>query len=92
MRAHFDKALQITRSTSKDVSSIIGIKEHHHNEPHFKDSLSDDGRQACPRCTYVAYNSIAFRTPTRRSMKMICIEEDTGSCIDQVSLYDSLPR
>ena len=60
-------------------------------EPHFKDSLSDGGRQACPRCTCVAYNSIAFPTPMRRSMQMICIEEDAGSCIDQASPYDSLP-
>ena len=60
-------------------------------EPHFKESLSHHGRQACPRCNLVAYNSIAFPTPTRRSMQMICIEEDAGSCIDQASPYKSLP-
>ena len=60
-------------------------------EPHFKESLSHHGRQAPPRCTRVAYNSIAFPTPTRRSMQMICIEEDAGSCIDQGSPYESLP-
>ena len=59
-------------------------------EPHFNESLSDGGRQARPRCTCVAYNSIAFPTPTRRSMQMICIEEDAGPCIDQASPYESL--
>ena len=60
-------------------------------KPHFKESSSDGGRQARPRCTCVAYNSIAFPTPRRRSMPMICIEEDAGSCINQASPYDSLP-
>ena len=60
-------------------------------EPHVKESLSHHGRHACLRCTRVAYNSIAFPTPTRRSMQMICIEEDAGSCTDQASPYESLP-
>ena len=60
-------------------------------EPHFKESLSHHGRHACPRCTRVAYHSIVFPTPTRRSMQMICIEEDAGSCINQASPYESLP-
>ena len=60
-------------------------------ELHFKESLSHHGRQACLRCTRVAYNRIAFPTPTHRSMQMICIEEDAGSCIDQASPYESLP-
>ena len=60
-------------------------------EPHFKESLLHHERHACPRCTRVAYNSIAFPTPTRRSMQMICIEEDAGSCIDQASTYELLP-
>ena len=60
-------------------------------EPHFKESPSHDGRQACPQCTGVAYNSIAFPMPTRTSMQMICIEEDASSCIDQASPYASLP-
>ena len=59
-------------------------------EPHFKESLLHRGRHACPRCTRVAYNSIVLPTPTRRSMQMICIEEDAGSCIDQASPYESL--
>ena len=59
-------------------------------EPHFKESLSHHGRHACPRCTRVAYNSIAIPTPTRRSMQMICIEDNAGSCIDQASPYESL--
>ena len=60
-------------------------------EPHFKESLSHHGRHACPRCPGVAYNSIAFPTPTRRSMQMICIEDVAGSCINQASPYESLP-
>ena len=60
-------------------------------EPHFNESLSDGGGQACPQCTRLAYNSIGFPTPTRRSMQMICIEEEAGSCIDQASPYESLP-
>ena len=60
-------------------------------EPHFKESLWDGGRQACPRCTCVAYNSIAFPAPTCRSMQMICVEEDAGSCINQAFPYDRLP-
>ena len=60
-------------------------------EPHFKESLSDGGRQACLRCTCVAYNSIAFSTPTRTSLQMICLGEDAGSCINQASPYESLP-
>ena len=60
-------------------------------EPHFKVSLSHRRGQACQRCTRVAYNSIAFPNPTRTSMQMICIEEETGSCIDQAISYESLP-
>ena len=61
-------------------------------EPHFKESLLDGRRQVCPRCTCVAYNSIAFLTPTLRSMQMICIEEYAGSCINQACPYESLPQ
>ena len=61
-------------------------------EPHFTESSFHRGRQACPRCTRVAYNnSIGFLMPTRRSRQMICIEQDAGSCIDQASPYESLP-
>ena len=60
-------------------------------EPHLKESLSHHGHHACRLCTRVAYNSIAFPTPTRRSMQIICIEEDASSCIDQASPYESLP-
>ena len=60
-------------------------------EPHFKESLSGGGRQVSPRCTRVAYNSIAFPTPTRRSMQIICIEQHVGSCINQAFPYESLP-
>ena len=61
-------------------------------EPHFKESLSDAGHQVCPRCLCVAYNSIAFPTPTGRSMQIVCTEEDAGCCIDQESPYESLPK
>ena len=47
-------------------------------EPHFKKSLLHRGRQVCPRCTCLAYNSIVFPTPARRTMQMICIEEDAS--------------
>ena len=60
-------------------------------EPHFKEPLSVGGRQACPRCTRVAYSSIAFPTPTRRSMQTICVGGDASSCIDQASPYELLP-
>ena len=60
-------------------------------EPHFKESLLERRHQACRGCTCVAYNSIVFPTPARRCMQMICIEEGAGCCIDQASLYDSLP-
>ena len=58
---------------------------------HYKVGSSIRTPNACPKCTRVAYNSIAFPKPTRRSMQMICIEEDAGSSIDQASPYDSLP-
>ena len=91
MQAHLDNALQIAHSTSKEASSIIGVTCHHHNGTRLQGVLSDGGRQVCPRCTCVAYNSIAFPTPTRGSMLMICIEKDAGSCMGQASAYDLLP-
>ena len=110
MRAHLDNALQITHSTSKDASSIIGITCHHPNGTPFQGVLvgwrassvptmhlcriqyhSVSGRSHPDSWEPQSKNSIAFPTPRRRSMQMICIEEDAGSCIDQASPYDSLP-
>ena len=96
-----EESIQCKHTWTMHYSSHIAREKRHppaleshvitRKEPHFKESLSDGGRQACPRCTCVAYDSIAFPTPRRRSMQMICIKEEAGSCIDEVSPYDSLP-
>ena len=82
-KSHITQAKMHPPSLESHVITTMG--------PHFRQSLSHHGRQGCPRCTRVAYNSIAFPAPTRRSMEMICIEDDAGSCIDQASPYELLP-
>ena len=82
-RSHMARAKTHPPSFESHVITTMG--------PHFKESLSDRGQQACPQCTPVAYNSIAFPTATRRCMQIICLAGDAGSCTHQASPYELLP-